>query len=402
LGVSSDQLQSNYSLGLSYSLNSATLLAPQAAKANRAAADADITGASELLRSTVTQQYITALQAADNASLQDTLVETARGQLELAKARVAVGAATILDTRRAEVTLGQAEVAALTAHNSAAVEKLRLFQQIGINAPDSVVLSTKFAVARPSFSLDSVLDLARRVNPAVHALRERERASGWNVRMQQSQYTPTLSVFTGWGGNSFQYTNFDPILRQDSIGTMLSLASCLGSDSIRTRVALPSVASSCYSRFSLTSADMQAARDQNRAFPFRFTRAPFSLSAQVSIPVFDNFSREQRIEQAQVDRDNARFSVRAQELQLTGDVTQDYLNLVTAERTVELQDVNAQAAREELAFAEERYRVGAATFLDVTTSHGTFAQAQVDRLKAIYDYHRAFAALESAVGRPLR
>ena len=44
----------------------------------------------------------------------------------------------------------------------------------------------------------------------------------------------------------------------------------------------------------------------------------------------------------------------------------------------------------------------AVTFLDVTTSRGTYEQAQIDRLNAIYDYHKAFAALESAVGRPLR
>jgi len=54
------------------------------------------------------------------------------------------------------------------------------------------------------------------------------------------------------------------------------------------------------------------------------------------------------------------------------------------------------------AFAEERYRVGAATFLDVVTSRGTFEQAQIDRINSVYDYHKAFAALENAVGRPLR
>ena len=123
----------------------------------------------------------------------------------------------------------------------------------------------------------------------------------------------------------------------------------------------------------------------------RVTLHPDALDEEVS-----------RLEQAQVNRDNARYATRARELQLTADVTQSYLNLVTAARTVELQEVNAQKAREELAFAEERYRVGAATFLDVTTSRGTFEQAQVDRLDAIYNYHRAFAALESAVGRPLR
>src|SRR4029077_2043138 len=210
LAVGSDQLQSQYYLGLNYRINAGSLVQPRAAKANRVAADADINGAAETMRSLVTQQYITVLRADANASLQDTLVEVQRANLELAKARVAVGADNILAVRRAEVTLGQAEVAALTAHNTAAVERVKLFQQIGVQPPlGGAQLTTTFAVAKPAFSLDSVLDLARRTNPAVQALRERERAAGWNVRVAQSAYTPTLALSTGWSGTSFQYTNSD-------------------------------------------------------------------------------------------------------------------------------------------------------------------------------------------------
>jgi outer membrane protein len=94
--------------------------------------------------------------------------------------------------------------------------------------------------------------------------------------------------------------------------------------------------------------------------------------------------------------------VRARELQTEADVVEAYLNVQTAIRTIELQAVNAQRAREQVAFAEERYRVGAATFLDVTAARSQAEQAQIDHLNATYDYHRQFAALENAVGRPLR
>jgi outer membrane protein len=152
----------------------------------------------------------------------------------------------------------------------------------------------------------------------------------------------------------------------------------------------------------MTAADTAAALSANNRFPFSFTRAPRSFSVFLSMPIFDNLNREVRLQQAQIQRDDARYTLRARELQLTMEVTQGYLNLQTAQRTVEMQEINAAKAREELSFAEERYRVGGATFLEVTTSRGSFEQAQIDRLNAIYDYHRAFAALESAVGRPLR
>ena len=401
LAVGSDQLQSQYYLGLNYRINAGTLVQPRAARANRTAADADITGAAETLRSTVTQQYITALRAEASANLQDTLVQVQRANLELAKARVAVGADNILAVRRAEVSLGQAEVAALTQHNTAEVEKVRLFQQMGVQPERGVQLTTTFAVAKPNFTLDSVLDLARRANPNVRALRERETAAGWNVRVAQSSYTPTLTLSTGWSGTSFQYTNGDFPVQQAIAINEGRFASCMTQDSIRTAVNMSSLG--CQTKFApLTSSDIDAIRTKNSAFPFKFQRSPLQLSATLSIPIFDNFNREQRVEQAQVDRDNARLNVKSRELQMTADVTQGYLNLVTAARTVELQEVNAQRAREELTYAQERYRVGAATFLDVTTASGSFVQAQVDRINAIYDYHRAFAALEAAVGRPLR
>lgn len=396
----SDALQSSYSLGLTYQLNGARLLAPRQAVANRNAAQADVAGGAELLRSTVTQQYLTALQAEARAALQDTLVATAAAQLELAKAKTAVGAGTQLDVRSAEVALGQAQVQALTAHNTAAVEKLRLFQDMGVPRPDSVQLTTHFAVSQPTFSLDSVLDLARRANPAVTALRAREKASTVGVRMAQAQYTPSLTLSTGWGGQTYEYTNPDNLIAGAQANAAEGFAGCMTNDSLRAGAGL-SPLGGCGSP-TLSAAQVQAIRDRNNTFPFHFDRSPFSLYAQFSLPLFDNFNREQQVEQAQVQKDNAQLNLRARELQLTADVTQAYLSLVTAARTVELQEQTAQKAREELAFAEERYRVGAATFLDVTTSRSTFEQAQIDRVNSIYDYHKAFAALESAVGRPLR
>lgn len=149
----------------------------------------------------------------------------------------------------------------------------------------------------------------------------------------------------------------------------------------------------------LTDADRAEIRANNN---FDFERAPRSFSAVVSLPIFNNLQREQQLQQAQIDRDNERFNLKARELLLISDVTQAHRNLETAVRTVELQELNARTSQQALAFAEERYRVGAATFLEVTTARGDFERAQIDRVNAIYDYHRAFAALESAVGRPLR
>jgi outer membrane protein len=393
--------QSSYDLSLNYRINSATFVNPRAASANRNAVEADINGSAEQLRAAVTEQYLTVLQSQARARLQDTLVTTAQTELDLAKAKVAVGSGTALDIRRAEVALGQAQVALLTAQNDAEVQMLRLFQQLGVPQPAGIVLSTEFRLDPPQFSLDTLLDLARRSNPAIVALRSRQHAADLNTSVAKAAYTPTLSLSTGWGGNSYQYTDPNYLVNQARGGVLASQASCFTNDSLRVGAGMPGL--DCNApRYTFTDAQAQAIRGNNNQFPFKFNRSPFALSAQLSIPIFDNFAREERVQVAEASRDDAMYDVRAKDLALTADVTQAYLTLMTSVKTVQLQQQNAQKAQEELAFADERYKVGAATFLDVTTSRGTYEQALIDRVNSVYDFHKAFAALENAVGRPLR
>ena len=151
-----------------------------------------------------------------------------------------------------------------------------------------------------------------------------------------------------------------------------------------------------------TTADAAAIREGNSKFPFNFTKSPRSVTAVLSLPIFDGFAREQRVQEAMANRSDARYGVRAKELALTADVTAAYLTLSTAEKTVALQEQNAAKAKQELKLVQDRYRIGATTFVDLTEARATYERAESDRITAVYDYHKAFAALESAVGHPLR
>jgi outer membrane protein len=288
---------------------------------------------------------------------------------------------------------------ALTERNNVEIQKLQLFQLIGVEMPVGVQLVTTFPIQQPTFRLDSLIDLARRTNPNLEATRSREHAANVGIRAARSQYTPTLSVQTGWGGQANEFRNPDFLVSSTQDEFERTFEACMTQDTIRVNAGL---APRGCSRWVFTPALADQLRASNNNFPFNFERSPFGISATLSLPIFDRWNRELNIQQAVVQRDDARHARRARELQTSSDVTQAYLNLVTRARTVTLQDQIAARAREELSFAEERYRVGASTFLDVVTSRATYEQAQVDRVNAVYEYHRAFAALENAVGRPLR
>ncbi|HEX6966125.1 MAG TPA: TolC family protein [Gemmatimonadaceae bacterium] len=401
LGAASDVVSSQYNISLNYSLSLSKILQPKMQSANLNAADADIANSAEGVRTQVTTQYLTVLESRAKAALQDTLVTQAQGQLELAKARLAVGSGTQLDVSQAEVALGQAQVNALQAHNQVEIDKLSLFQQMGVPQPADVQLVSTFSVEPVPITLDSALDIAHAQNPQLQALRARDKAAGVSVRVAQSSYLPTLSFSTGWGGYTNSYTDGNYPVQLARQQALQGRSSCFTQDSLRVGAGMSSIASAC-SAIDFGPADAAAVRRANNVFPFGFTTSPWSFSVGLTLPIFDGFTREQNIQQAQVNRDNSRYQVRAQELQLTQEVTSAYLTLETDTKTVAMQKQNAETAKQSLELAQEKYRVGAATFLDLNNASVTYAQADNAYITAIYEYHKAFATLESAVGHPLR
>lgn len=400
-GAQSDILSSYADLSLNAQFSFNSLLGPRQSRAQLDAAEADVTSSAATLRSNVVQQYLNALQAQARAALQDTLLVSTQAQLDLAQARQQVGAATTLDVRRAQVAVGQQQVAVLRERNNVQIELLRLFQQIGVPQPAGVRLVTSFPVDEPKVQLNELLEMARSQNPGLVALRARERAADVGVTRAKSQWTPTLSIQTGVGGFAQQLTDISGTLAQARAGVLSQRSNCFTTDSLRRGAGLASLPFNC-SGLVFTPAMESEIRSANAKYPFSMSRNPITVGAQLSFDLFNGFQREQRIQEAAASRNDARYNVRAQELKLTADVTAAYLNLTTAYQTVRLQEQNQQAAREALALAQERFRVGANTFVDVTQARSEFERAGTDLINAIYDFHKAYAVLESAVGRTLR
>ena len=396
----SDILQSAYNVGLNYTVNGATILGPRQERANLSAAEMDVVDARETLRATVQQQYWTVLQSNARAILQDSLVENARVQLELVRGRASVGSGTRLDVQRAEVALRQQQVQQLQAKNQAAIDQVRLFQQMGV-APKRVTLTSSVPTDFPIPRLDTLIVMAQQRNANVRATQLREEAANVGVWRARMEYTPTLSVSTGIGGYTYQYRDPNFLINQASAQLTAEREACNQTEVVLSVLSLPNSLDQC-SSFVLTDAQAAQIRAQNDQFPFSFTQSPRSITGTLSLPLFDGFVREQHVQDALVQRDDARYTRKEHELALTADVTAAYLTLQTAQQTVALQTQNAAKARQELKFVQDQYSVGIATFVDLTTSRTAYAQAESDRITAVYDYQKAFAALESAVGHPLR
>jgi outer membrane protein len=251
------------------------------------------------------------------------------------------------------------------------------------------------------FNVPQLIEVADKQNPTIVSLRAREEAAQQTYRATQSQYLPTLSASASFGGTAQQYKDENFLVSQARASALSQRASCLTTDSLRRGAGLGSIATQC-NQILFTDAQSQSIRTGNKNFPFGFTSNPYTLSLGLSLPLFDGFSREGRIQNAAADRSDARYNTRAQELKLGADVAAANATLVADYQTVKLQEQNSQAAREALQLAQERYRVGLNSLVDLQQARSDFETAEAGRINAIFEYHRAFSVLESAVGRPLR
>jgi outer membrane protein len=405
-------LTSGYSLGLEWQLSGRALTAPAQQKALQRATDEDISGASVALTSEISTQYLNTLQAAAQVQVATQQVKRNADFLALAQARYQVGQATLLDVRQAEVTKGSSDVALLRAVQAENEAKLDLLRRMGVEPPvpiEQIVLSDSFPVSAPDFKLDSLLGLADRHNPTLRSLQAREHAADLDVRAAKTDFLPSLSFRAGWSGFTQQFTNENLLLQQSLTDAQSRAADCQFDNSVKSALSLGGEVSNCYSTNGLVDGGgalldpvSQQIRNQNSVFPFRYTGQPFGANLTVSLPIFTGFSRSLRLSQARAQQEDADEEVRARRLAVRTEVHARYLGLRTAFQAIGVQAASREAARDQLRLAQERYRLGAGSALEVSDAQNAVQQAEGDYVTAVYDYHKAIAALEAAVGRSLR
>lgn len=400
-GATNAVLSSQGSVNAGLNFSAGMLSDRKSALAGKDGAEADISTAEQTLRQQVIGLYINVLSAEAAARLQDTIVVTTAAQLALAKARLQVGTGIQLDVDNAEVSQGNQRVAVLRAHNEIDIAKIRLFQQIGVPASLGTQLLPLPALAMPQQSLSELLQLAGTSNPTLESNKIRERQAGYSVTSARRAYFPSVSLSSSVGGNAQRSTDTDALIGSARAQIPLSIASCQRSEEVRLRVGLDNRFSEC-AQISFTPAAEAAIRDQQSKFPFGFQRQPYGLNLGLSLPIFNGFQRENRVQAANIQLTNAKNTLRTQELQLTADINAAWLNLGTQQQTVTLQEQTARTARTALTLAEEKYKTGTTTLLDLIQARDAFNRAETGRINAIFDFQRIFSQLEAAVGRPLR
>ncbi len=130
------------------------------------------------------------------------------------------------------------------------------------------------------------------------------------------------------------------------------------------------------------------------------TSTRFGISA--SYTIFNNYSREQNIILARIAEDNAQAAMRDAKFGAQQNLTQFLVNYQTAQQTITLQLLQITSAVENLRVQQQRYNIGTALQVDVTTAQAALDLARFNLITAKLNARTAKANIEALIGRDLK
>jgi len=124
-----------------------------------------------------------------------------------------------------------------------------------------------------------------------------------------------------------------------------------------------------------------------------------TFGLQVSYNIFDGFSRENRVSQFKAALNDRRAEfVDARNLTVNR-IKTAFFNIEQLQEQLNVSRENVNAADEDLKISQEKYRLGAATILDLLDAQVSLKEAQMSLIQTEFDLNLAIANLENAMGK---
>lgn len=291
----------------------------------------------------VKTQYTNILAARESESAARSQLEQADQQLKAASARVQAGAATMSDSLRSVIQVGNARLALLQAQNSLRNASAALTRLAG--TPYFVTANPADTLDLPISAVDSALLAKLAVEgPSVDQAESAMRAASASAKASKGNYLPNVSLSFRRNGNGFD--------RYYGLGTgVLAYGNTWG--------------------------------------------------VNLSFPLFNNFTREDQYLRARVAETNAEASLRDAKLLAQQNIIQQLGALQTADEQIKIQILSVSAAEEDLRVQQQRYTLGASTLVELLTSQSALNQARSSLIQARQTYRLARAQIEAIIGRDL-
>ena len=309
-------------------------------KANLKLAKLKLASAENDLTLNVKKAFYTALYAKQLLIIAQTGEDVARENLETSESLYKVGRASSFDVSRARVRSVNAKTGVISAKNflTVSIEGLRMV--LSLPADEELDIRGEFPQDARNASLEDEITAALKRRPDLNMAKEAETLQVSAREVARAGFLPTV------------FTNFT------------------------------------YTWQSLDLADMDK------------YYSTWTGTVGISIPIFDGLYSIGKFRAQKAGLEQAREQVRGTSDGVLMEVRQSYYSLVNARESLLAQKENVETAAENLKIAQERYKMGLLSLLELKDAELSNIDASTQQIKALYDYNMSMISLDWAVGLP--
>lgn len=307
-----------------------------------AANEADLAEARNDVESAVIQAYYDLVKSQLLVELKQSNLKANGEQHDQSRRSFAMGAVARSDTLRSGVRFAEARLELLEAENNRDLARVNLATLIGRDSMRPLELHAPALGAFPAVDRGSAIQAALDRHPTLRAAAFRSAAAETGVRQAQAGLWPSVSA-----GYSFGWSDLSP---PDDALTVFQ-------------------------------------QDYS-----------YSLSLSASWSIFDRFQTKRGVQQARASARQQQYNLDQQRRAIVQSVESILVTLDNSRKRVELARATITLAEEDLRLARERYRVGAATILEVSEAEVSLIQGRSSEIDGITSYLTALAELERNTG----
>ena len=300
-----------------------------ASQSNLAAVRADVLN-------TTTDAYYALVLARETASITDQAVDVGKQNLATSQQLYAAGTAARADVLRQQVTLANAQVATVRAHNAADLANARLANVLNVDLNSHINPTQSLEMAPPSYALPELLNDAQTRRPEVASAIDAVTIAERSVQEARSGTLPAINLQVSEASSKPNFVNVPQPQLTETLAVVWKL--------------------------------------------------------------FDGGLTHGKVAQAQAEVDKAKINLQQLRNEVDLQVREAYFNYQAAQSAVSAADSARVAAAESLRVTQLRYRSGVGTALDLQDALLAFTQTQVQYASALADQSTALIALQRAAG----
>jgi TolC family type I secretion outer membrane protein len=290
----------------------------------------------------VKQTYFEVLKAKMLLEVQREVIKRGEQQLKIAQSRYELGSASKSDFLKAKVQFGQDQLALVKAENQVKVAYSNLNAIMGQNVDQQFEVQEVLEQPAMELSYEECVRLAFKNHPSIHQTESDIDAAEGSMRAARSGYLPSVSLTSGrsWDG--------------------------------------------------IRLSDYRSLSDNDRYW---------SIVLSVSFNLFQGFQTQTSYLNARNQVKIAKETLEKTKSDVGLEVKQAYLALEESRKATAVAEENVGAAEEDLNLVQEKYRLGAASILELLDAQVSFQTAKSDHIQSLFNYNLAVARLERAIGR---